>query len=244
MDNKVTKKRINDHLEYDWYWYLVILIVAIVGCYFAFSQINRTRDYEDVNFFVSCYDSGDNSFEARIKGEMRASSYALEKQSKYGENVLRSIEFETQDPLDSNYSALLQTHGMITSDVLIVGEKYFMSDSRNFLRLTDELLKDYILPDGLTIDDLDYYTVDVHGEEARYGIKVSNFSRLPFTMNWRSIEKYKEKYESVSEEQQPDDTFYLIINPTSVNIGKFGKKAKDSNAQALYTVSRFIAYYR
>ncbi len=245
MDNKVTKKRINDHLEYDWFWYLIILIVSVLLCWFVFSQINRTRDYEDINFFVSCYDAGDNGFEARIKREMASDSYRLAGTDKYGENVLRSITFETQDPLGKEYATLLQTHGMVSSDILIVGEKYFMQNSaQNFLELTDELLTQYLLPEGLTVDDLQYFTVESEGAVKRYGIKVSDFSRLPFTMNWRSVESYKTQYAESPEEEQPDDTFYLIFNPSSVNIGKFGRKSKAQNAQALYTVSRFIAYYR
>ena len=252
MDNKVTKKRINDHLEYDWYKYLIILVLGIVLFYFAFSQINRTRDYEDVNIFVSCYEADDNRFTDRVLEDMTRQNY---ENARYGEAVLREISFETQDPLGKEYSTLFQTHGMVSSDVLILGESLLESMGAGFLVLTDEILNDYILP-GLTADgnpdgaalginDLQYHYVKREdGTELRTGIKVSGFSNLPFKTDWRSVEQYKEQYSEVEENEQPDDEFYLVINTSSVNIGGFGKKAKKANRQTFYVVNRFIKYYR
>lgn len=241
MDNKVTKKRINDHLEYDWYKYLIILIAAIAVCWYGFSQINHTRDFEDVTFFVSCYSSEDNDFEERMKREMESSKYDS---AKYGENVMRSITFESQDPLGSNYGTMLQTHGFISSDILILGESLMETVGNGYVELTDELLKNYLLPEGMQIDDLEYFETD---SGIRAGIKVSDFSKMKgagcaFQTDWRTIEKYKEKYGELEEDKQPDDTFYLMINPKSLNIGKFGGKSKDENAQALYLINRFISY--
>ena len=255
MDNKITKKRINDHLEYDWYKYLIIIIACIVLVVFVFSQINSTRDYEDVQFFVSCYKSSNDSFAASAKSDMNNADKYSEKT--YGENVLLEINMEYQDPLGSEYGTLLQTHGMISSDVLIVGKSLLeQGGATAYVELTDELLNDYLLPKdiktpsggvGFKQDDLEYYVSEHNGK--RYGIKVSDFHRMTgtgayFTMDWRDISSYNEKYKDLEAEQQPDDEFYLIINPSSVNIGKFGKgKSKDGNAQALYLVNRFIAYY-
>ena len=254
MDNKITKKRINDHLEYDWYKYLIIIIACIVLVVFVFSQINSTRDYEDVQFFVSCYKSNNNSFSSSAKADMKSARYSKET---YGENVILEINMEYQDPLGSEYGTLLQTHGMISSDVLIVGKSLLeQGGATAYVELTDELLNDYLLPKDIKTpsgeevfkqDDLEYYGSEHNGK--RYGIKVSNFHGMTgagaqFTMNWRDISSYNEKYKDLEPEQQPDDEFYLIINPSSVNIGKFGKgKSKSGNAQALYLVNRFIAYY-
>lgn len=240
MDNKVTKKRINDHLEYDWYKYLILLIVGIVVIYFTFSQINRTRDYEDVAFFVSCYDSSDNGFETRVKREMQQPDYRADK---YGENVLLEISFEAQDPLGDNYGTMLQTHGMISSDVLVLGKSLMENAAAGFVELTDELLTEYLLPAGTEIDDYEYYEAEFGGEKQRMGIKVSDFTRPPFTFDWYKIEKYKDKYGNAEENNRPDTEFYLVLNRSSVNIGKFGKEADDRNAQALYLVNRFIGYY-
>ena len=244
MDNKVTKKRVSEHLEYDWYIYLIIVIATIVVFYFAFSQINATRNYEGIDFFVSCYpSSGDNNFGQHVLEDMaNPKIYTEEHKRKYGDNILLEVNIEERDPLGSDYGTLLPTHGYVSSDVLIVGEK-IMEDGSRFLQLTDELLTDYLLPEGMGIDDLEYYTVeDKNGVERKYGIKLENFSKLPFEFDWEK--DYKEQYEGKDEELQPDKTFYLVISTQSVSIGKFGKHSKNKNAHALFCVNRFIEYYK
>lgn len=263
MDNKVTKKRINDHLEYDWYKYLIILVAGIFIFVFAFSQINRTRDHEDVRFFVSCYPSRtQNGFADRAKLDMGTQKYKNYYRSTFGDNILRDIDLETQDPLGKEYGTLLQTHGMVSSDVLVLGKRYLdAANGGGYVVLTDELLTGYLLPrdinadgteSGLDIDDLEYYTTqDENGEVRRTGIKVSGFRCMTgtasvFETDWRNVEEYKKKYADITDESKlPDDEFYLVINPNSVNIGGFGnKKSKKENCQALYLVNRFIEYYR
>lgn len=257
MDNKVTTKRINDHLEYDWYKYLIILIAVIVVFYFIFSQINSTRDYEDVAIFVSCYASDNNGFEERVKTQMGTTTYRKESAPRYGDDVLRTISIETQNPLSNTYGTMLQTHGMVTSDILVVGKKVLDGYGGGFVRLTDELLEDYLLPyvedesvEGgkrkMRIDELEYYERELAtGEKMRVGIKVSSFTnpKIPFLWDWMRVEEYKKQYEDVEEDSRPDSDFYLVINSSSVSIGRFGKKAKEKNAQALYCVNRFIAHY-
>lgn len=246
MDNKVTKQRIGEHLEYDWFWYVVILIASVFVCYFVFSQINTTRDYEDVQLFVTCYEEKEHDFSQHVKDAMRSRKYDDALAEKYGQAVLRNVDVEAQDPLGKSYATLVQTHGFVSSDIIILGEKYLQGMGNGFLELTDVLLLDYLLPRDVAeneaaydIDDLEYYEVDGR----RYGIKVSSFTNLPFETDWRAIESYKEKYAETEADKQPDDVFYLVINPKSVNIGKFGRKSKNENAQALYVVNRFIKYY-
>ncbi len=243
MDNKITKKRINDHLEYDWYKYLILLIVSVVACYFIFSQINRTRDYEDVTLFVSCYEAKNNDFSGRIMPEMETATYREQYQSTFGENVLREVAIETQDPLGENYGTMFQTHGMVTSDILVIG-KTTLANSGRFVDLTDELLTNYLLPEGMEIDDFEYFELELSsGQKVRTGIKVSNLVHMPFVYDWNKVPSYKEKYGELEEDKQPDTEFYLVLNPSGVNIGKFGKKAKPQNAQALFCANRFLKYY-
>ncbi|MDE7395307.1 MAG: hypothetical protein K2M95_04230 [Clostridiales bacterium] len=257
MDNKITKKRISNHLEYDWIFYVLIVVVGILGSYFLFSQINRTRDYEDITLFVSCYGENDNDFVGRTFADMNKSDYQSNGRFLYGENVLREITVETRDPLDrDNYLTLLQTHGIITSDILVVGKSYMESCAASFVPLTDEILTEYLLPDDrqtgekLQIDAFEYYTVTLSsGEERRVGIKISSFAKMHgagsvFETDWRNVEGYKTAYGEAAEENQPDDEFYICLNSQSKNIGKFGKHAKDKNAQALFVFNRFLTYYR
>lgn len=273
MDNKVTKKRINDHLEYDWYKYLLILIACIVAGYYFFSQIQRDKDYETVSIFVSAYHSTDNNFEGELFKEMNSPSYTqkgaageLSAAEKYGSNLLRSVTFNNRDPLDANYSTMLYTQGVLSCDAIILS-KSFLFDA-GIVTLTDELLTDYLLPKGVAIGDLEYYEVDTAQDlldangkpvldgdgknvkvKARKGIRVDTFKRLSgtgsiFELNWKNIDSVYQRYKDKKEEEQPDSEFYLVINENSKNVGKFGSKAKPQNAQALFCLNRFIQYYR
>lgn len=270
MDNQVTKKRINDHFEYDWYKYLIILLAGIFVFYFAFSQINRTRDYEDVTVFLSRYDERTGNitenFPTRVLGEMETDSYKNVLSQVYGDAVLREVTVNAQDPLGSNeYGMLLQTQGMISSDLLIVGESWLKDGYTGFVPLTDELLEKYLLPQDMpkgtfaddaertvmAINDLQYFYDNEEDVEnrVRYGINVNAFEKFntPYEVlitDWRLVEEYNNLYKDKPEEEQPDDTFYLVINPSSVSIGKFGKgKSKAKDTQALFVANRFIKYY-
>lgn len=238
-------------MEYDWYKYLILLIVCIVLFYFIFNQLSRTRDYEDVNIFVTCYDSQDESdCIAYIKNRMRADDYP---QDRFGKNVLRSIGFETVSPLDSNYSTLLSTHGQITSDILVLGKSRLDRAGAAYLELTDEVLNDYILY-GLSDEikgSLEYYTWEYEGKSYRMGIKISDMPKSLFVTDWRKpgviSDSNRQEYEKLTPEEQSerglDTEFYLVINRSSVNIGKFGKKSKNRDVQALYVVNRMLQYF-
>ena len=257
MDNKITKQRFSNHLEYDWILYLLIVIVGIVGTVLVFTQINRTRDYEDVKLFVSCYAERTHDFVGRTVADMNKSEYQSAERQKYGDNILRSLSIESWDPVgNSEYYTLLQTRGAVLSDILILGKSVMPSCLGTLVPLTDELLNDYLLPDDvltgnkLTVEDFDYYTLELeNGETRRYGLKISDFNKMHgagavFEMDWRNVAAYAERYAEADEEYRPDDEFYICLNTQSQNIGKFGKKAKDKNAQALYVFNRFLTYYR
>lgn len=247
MDNKVTKKRFNDQLEYDWFKYVAILLVAVIGCYFIFSQIVSDRDYETIDIFVSTYSSSTNDYEFKT---MQAMGSEMDTE-KYGGNYIRTISFNPQSPVDSNYATLLSTQGNVSSDFLIVGKaQLYNPESEQFdyasgyVELSDEMMNDYLLPEGLSIDDLQY-AVDGNGK--RRGVRVDNFERMSgsggiFELDWRKLQGLNDEYKD--RENQPDLEFYLVINPSSVSIGKFGKKSKDGNAQALFCIKKFIQFYR
>lgn len=249
MDNKVTKKRINDHLEYDWFKYILILIVGIVLWVFVYGQIERDRDYETIDIFISAYASYENQY---VDKTYLAMANAMD--SKYGQDVIRSLNLNVQNPLGNEYGTLLMTQGNESSDVLILGDKLLQEGAmRGYIELTDELLNDYLLPDvlvggkQLTIDDLEYiYYEAPDGTRTRHGIRVDTFAKMSgtqgaaFETNYKNVEAYKEKDFG---ENLPDTTFYLVLNPKSVSLGKFGKKSEPQNAQALFCVQKFIEYY-
>lgn len=88
MDNKVTKKRIALHFEYDWLKYLLVIILSAFVMYMIFMQINITRDFERLEVFFSCYYNNDSSLSNDYLDAIRAE----------GDDVIRDATISYQRP--------------------------------------------------------------------------------------------------------------------------------------------------
>ena len=114
MDNKVTKKRISVHLEYDWLKYIAILIASIFVWYFVFMQINVTRDFEKIEVFFSQYSTEGPDLSTDFISELNAS----------GDDVIREVSVNYQSPRSTQtYGTLFQANQM-TADIMILPKKY------------------------------------------------------------------------------------------------------------------------
>ncbi len=258
MDNKITKKRINDHLEYDWFKYLIILAIVIFGAYAIFDAIARDRDYEEMMVFATCYSYDETTSFYSIKEDMKEMDTDT-----YGGNYVRTLSLNTQNPLNSEYGTLLSTHGQVLSDILILGAKNVVGTeeydpSLSYLELSDDVLK-YIFPQAveengefneeLLPDGIQFYYEKVSGRNTRRAIRVDTFKAFSgddsiIELNWHNIPQYENDYGEKDEEAQPDSEFYLVINRDSANIGRFGKKSKKDNYQTFFVARRLIELYR
>ena len=88
MDNRVTKKRVAIHFEYDWLIYLLIIGVVIFATYMVFMQINITRDFERVDVFFACYSHGSDDLSEGFLSDIRAD----------GDGVIREVNLNYQSP--------------------------------------------------------------------------------------------------------------------------------------------------
>ena len=52
MDNKITRERLSLMLKYDWFKFVVVLVVAIVVPVFVFSWIGNTRKWEHIDILI------------------------------------------------------------------------------------------------------------------------------------------------------------------------------------------------
>lgn len=245
MDNKVTKQRVNDHLEYDWIKYIAILVASIVVWVFVFTTINANKDWETINFFVTSYSEKENDFPSEAKVKLS---------QQFGDEKIREISLEIQSPLGKDYSTLLQTHGFISSDILVLTEKQmrgvkFDEDGKeivgefdqayglfhSFLPMTQEL-KDIIIPKEMNIEFFENTIDDNFLQVENWGIRIDNLSQIDkiFVLD-QPVEEGKEK--------PPREKFYMVINRASKNIGTFGKKAKAENIQALQCINIFLSTY-
>lgn len=234
MDNKVTKKRFNDQMEYDWFKYVLIIIVSIVVWIFVFQQINASKDFETIHLFVTAYDykvESTGDFTDTVKNRFEAA----------GDDTIREMSLEHQSPQSSEYNTLLQTHGYVTSDILVIGKSQMEFAAGGFLELTGEVLS-YMIPEDY---EPQFYVMTVDGVDYRRGIRVDK-AALPGIDRIFEFNPQGEVPDPVpeGEEYKYDTEFYLVINPKSANIGKFGKKSRDENLHTLTTVKYLIERYK
>mgnify|MGYP001502959368 CR=1 FL=1 len=53
MDNKITKQRLNNHLEYDWFKYIIFILVAVFLWSFIYSLLDKIKDREKLDIFIT-----------------------------------------------------------------------------------------------------------------------------------------------------------------------------------------------
>ncbi|MCL2370799.1 MAG: hypothetical protein FWC80_06195 [Firmicutes bacterium] len=225
MDTKITRDRIDAHLEYDWFKYILILILAIALWIFAFQMINQSRPYEEITIFVAGMEQ-----QGRAEHEL---GRAFD-----GDGVIRDVRFVSASESDAMiFHAQLSTVGMITSDILILPRNLLLTDY-NFaaygMVIIDDYLRERVLPYGIAIDDERFLR---DRDDAIRGIRVDD---LPNAEHFFRLETERTIGDGDDEEIEKR-SFYMVINPRSVNIGAYSnrRRARAEHEQAIYAF-RFL----
>ena len=242
MDNKVTKKRVAIHFEYDWLIYLLIIAAVIFATYMVFMQINITRDFERVDVFFACYSHGADEIGDDFLSDIRND----------GDDVIREVNVSYNSPTNDYYDTLLTSSGF-TSDVLIIRKSDMDRYATWFLEMDDYVLSRVFGDNTALRDSVDYYEYSP-GENAseeekalagrKYGIRVDNFRKInnatvensPFTFD---LSKNSSGY-SEEELEKFDTEFYIVIDRNSPNIGEKGKKEKYRDLTQTF---RFVGWF-
>ena len=259
MDNKVTKKRISVHFEYDWLKYIAILIVSIFVWYFVFMQINVTRDFEKIEVFFSQYSTEGPDLSTDFINEMNAA----------GDDVIRDVNVNYQSPKSAEtYGTLFQAN-QLTADIMILPKKYMDGFALYFREwaenpeafVSDKGFANYLFtpePTGENFsfdwkewfsDENNLYVFQAEGDNAeRYsqyngrvcGIRIDNLKGIamdnsPFAFDYKKINP---------DDKESDTEFYLVICSSATNLGKFSKNPKYSGyTHALRYVRWFLNRY-
>ena len=64
MDNKITRDRIKQHMHYDWYKYVVCVLLCVFIFSLAYTWSGNYRAYEELDVFITCYDFYDDDFKS------------------------------------------------------------------------------------------------------------------------------------------------------------------------------------
>ncbi len=239
MDNRVTKKRVALHFEYDWLKYLLVFALSAFVFYMVFMQINVTREFEKVEVFFSQYSHGASTLGQDYLSKIREE----------GDDYIREVNLNFQSPNNTEvYGQLFLAAGM-TSDVLIIPKSLMDRYTTSFVQLTDEVMEQCV-PEELR-DSLDYYIYSREGRDPEYvyedgvgmpyGIRIDNLKKLAvespeFVFNMKIINP------EISDEDlsKYDSEFYIVVNRASIKIGKQGKKEEYHDFTQSY---RFVKFF-
>ena len=238
MDNKLTKKRILQHFEYDWVKYLVVILVCIFGWYFIFMEININREFEVINVFFTCYDTNDTKLGSEFE------DYLEEK----GDTVIRDVRIAYKDPMLGGYSQLLTAEGFI-DDVIILSKEDLFAYSVQFVPIEDEVLEACV-PESMR-DSLEYFTYTEEGRDPdriaetylgkRLGIRIDNLPKLmgensPFIFDLSVLNP-----DATEEELAPyQHEYYIVMNRRSLHVGEYGRKKKYYDLTQSYDFINFF----
>jgi len=164
---------------------LIILAFSIFTWNFVYQKIEEPKEYEKIVLFVSGTVIDNN----------------LENDIKISCNV-RKVSIQEANIDDQYYGVLLQTSGMLMSDLLII-KKEILEDGNSrysFVEITDEIIESYDFPIDLTFVEI---------EDEKYGIvvydKENNINLLAGKVSFDS-----------------DDVYVLVINKGSCNASPYG----------------------
>ena len=237
MDNKVTKERLNNHLEYDWFKYVIIIIVAVALFVFVFKQINSDRENETLQIYASCYEYRGGDFAERARVVINADN----EQAENGKTTIRSVGIEAQNPQSEEYGTLLQTHGDVWDEEVIDACTPYKYDENG---------------QKVPAMELTFWEAELNGVSYKRGVRVDNLPNIDLLFGFDPGEIpedsiLNESYENLpeddkiqyeSEQAKYDTEFYLVINPSLVNIGDKGRKGEASDTQTFQLVSKLLWY--
>ena len=194
------KKKIFNFLQYYSWVCLVIFILSFTSWYLILNAIDSVKQYEKIQIFSSCYGLKNKKFSDELREYLK-------------DDKVLEIDTYTYNPYDSNISKYYDKFGY-SSDLVILREQDLLdmkeTVSINYLPIDDEYLK-YI-----TSNNLDYFAY----ESKNYGIEIYNHSKDE--LEFENLFEFKVENKT--------DNYYLMINNSSINIGKYSQYSQTDNA--------------
>lgn len=163
----------------------IILLVSIFSWNFVFEKLNEPKNYEKINIFVTGT-VVDKNLTKNLKNEL---------------GIKEVFAYEVM-PNNEYYGTMLQTNGIMSSDLLIFDNEILLDDgsTHSFVEFSDELINNYELPNDIT-----YSIVD----GKKFGIIVYDKQN---SINLLENKMYFDE----------NTVYVLVINKDSVNVSPYG----------------------
>lgn len=174
-------------------WFILIFIASCIVWFSVFSFLDRPKDYEKLQLFITADLIEEDSLKDKIN-----------QKELYKDVIIYSCNEE-----DSYYTSMLETLGIISSDLLIVNEEIIKTKgaTTSFVELDSSYLSTY----GIDLNKYELTYVD----NKAYGIVIYD--------NFKNINLIDEiKYQKTDKNVR----YCLCLNNISYHIGKYSLKTK------------------
>lgn len=117
MDNKITKERLNNHLEYDWFKYILFILAAIFLWVFIYSVLDKAKDYQKLDIFVTVPFSDEKAQEFETD--------FIKYLNSLGDDTIKEVNFIYHNYYDQNTIHAILATSFATYDLVIAQEDAF-----------------------------------------------------------------------------------------------------------------------
>ena len=128
MDNRITKERVNIHLEYDWIKYIALLAVAVLVFALLYTMLApRLKTYEEIKFLSLTYTATSNDASQDEFKLMR--NYMLDEfEKKNGDTAIKDVLIESMADGGQGFGEWLTTRLISNFDFVIAPAYFFIYD--------------------------------------------------------------------------------------------------------------------
>lgn len=184
-------------------WFVLIILVSIIAWTSVFSILNKPKDYETLKLFISTSSFSEEKINEHLNNE-----------EQYKDVIIHGLDITNE-----NYTASLQTNGVLYSDILVLNEDVleFEGLDNAFVKLENNYLSQY------EIDLNDYELIYVNETPIGIVIYDGTTNLLSEYMTFGGNSKY-----------------FLCLNTESYHVDKYSVKEKNVSNKAFETLAALL----
>ena len=184
-------------------WFVLIILASIIAWTSVFSILNKPKDYETLKLFISTSSFSEEKINEHLNNE-----------EQYKDVIIHGLDITNE-----NYTASLQTNGVLYSDILVLNEDVleFEGIDNAFVKLENNYLSQY----GIDLNDYELIYVN----ETPIGIVIydGTTNLLSEYMTFGGNSKY-----------------FLCLNTESYHVDKYSVKEKNVSNKAFETLAALL----
>ena len=184
-------------------WFVLIILASIIAWTSVFSILNKPKDYETLKLFISTSSFSEEKINEHLNNE-----------EQYKDVIIHGLDITNE-----NYTASLQTNGVLYSDILVLNEDVleFEGLDNAFVKLENNYLSQY------EIDLNDYELIYVNETPIGIVIYDGTTNLLSEYMTFGGNSKY-----------------FLCLNTESYHVDKYSVKEKNVSNKAFETLAALL----